>query len=102
MTLQRRKVEDSLKKKGFLKDASGRHVRFLYVRLNGAKTDIFTVTSHGRTGKDIGDNLVSRMAKQCRVNRAMFEGLVRCTVGQEEYEDELIRLGAIPGGTQNT
>ena len=86
----------SLARKGFSEDAGGRHKRFTYVRLSGLKTNIFTVTSHGRSGADITAHLVSSMAKQCRVDKETFAGLVSCNVGQEDYEAALIQLGEIP------
>ena len=88
--MKRGKVETSLQRKGFRKDQGGNHKRFVYVRLCGEKTNIFTVTSHGAAGKDISSYLVTRMAKQCRVREDTFREIVKCDIGQEEYEEILV------------
>lgn len=95
MTFKRREVEASLAKKGFSEDTGGRHKRFIYVRLCGLKTHIFTVTSHGLSGMDIAARLFGQMARQCRVDKETFTGLISCDIDQEEYEAVLIRQGAL-------
>lgn len=90
MTLKRRVVESALERKGFTKIRDTKHSHFLYVTRDGLKTSVRTMISHGKTGADIGDSLVARMARQCRISRKEFENLVDCSLSREDYEDLLI------------
>ena len=93
MPKARRKVESSLEYKGFQKRVDGDHRYFVYWSLDGKKTPIFTKTSH--SGKDIGNNILSQMAKQCRLSNSQFSDLVDCPMTQEVYERHLEDQGAL-------
>lgn len=80
-------VERSLKSKGF-KPKPGDHNYFLYVSTAGKKTAIFTKTSHG--SKEIGDGLLAKMARQCKLSRSEFDLLIDCPMDRETYEGKLI------------
>lgn len=86
MVLDKRKVESSLKRKGFEKEVDGSHVVFTYRRLNGDLSRISTHVSHGNRPKDLDDYLVAAMARQCKLKKRDFEHLARCPMKQEEYE----------------
>lgn len=87
---KKRDVEDALKRKGF-RQAEGDHHRFIYWTLDGRKTVIRTKTSHG-SSQDLGDGLVKEMARQLKVSKTEFLGLVDCPVSREQYE------GLLAGG----
>ncbi|WP_292366826.1 hypothetical protein, partial [Methanoculleus sp. UBA208] len=52
----------------------------------GKKTAIHTKVSHGN--KEISDTLINLMAKQIYLSKSQFEGLVECTV----KEDDLVKI----------
>jgi hypothetical protein len=92
MPRDRRDVEAALKNKGFrLKD--GDHHFFLYYTLGGLKSRVFTKTSHNE--KQIRDDILSLMAKQCRLTNKLFGTLVDCPLTQEAYEAGLRSQGII-------
>ncbi len=94
MPLERRDVEASLAKKGFVA-SEGDHSFFTYRTLAGLKTSTWTKTSHGSGYKTLGDGLVNAMAKQCGLTTAQFKDLVGCPLSQKEVEAILIRNGRI-------
>lgn len=94
MPRDKSKVESALKKKGF-KESSGDHYYFVYHTLSGQKTSVKTKTSHTKKMKDIPDNLISQMAKQCHLDKSSFLELVDCPLNQENYESKLKKQGII-------
>lgn len=94
MTFNKGKIEKALRSKGFELDNT--HHRYLiYHSRNGKKTPVRTRLSHGPSGKDIDSSLVSRMAKQCRLNNRDFENLINCPLDQNSYENRLRNSGEI-------
>jgi hypothetical protein len=86
MPRDQRDVEAALLVKGFRRK-DGNH-RFLhYFSLTGLKTQVFTKTSHNM--KQISDNLLSLMARQCRLTNKLFANLLDCPLDQSGYEAEL-------------
>ena len=85
MPLKRREVEQALESKGFMRRERA-HVFFLYHTREGLKTSVRTMTSHGNSGADIDRSLISKMARQCRIERPEFERLIDCSLSQEDYE----------------
>ena len=81
-------VESALKRKGF-EQTEGDHHFFVYVTTKGAKTAIRTKTSHTPKMKDIPDNLLTQMAKQCQLTRAEFLRLIDCPLDRDSYEEIL-------------
>ena len=55
---------------------------------------IRTKVSHGN--KSIGRKLESLMARQVRVPKDMFQGMFRCTVRNEDYEDHIAKRQRSP------
>jgi hypothetical protein len=84
MNLERSKVQANLPKKGFSEQDDRKHV-FYHFYYEGKKTHIRTHVSHGSKYKTLGVDLVSSMAKQCKLTIKDFRGLAECTVSQEEY-----------------
>lgn len=94
MALERRDVEASLERKGFV-PRQGDHSFFIYHTQAGQKTSVWTKTSHGTGHKTLSDNLVSKMAKQCWLTTGQFEQLVACPLTREELERLLVSVGRI-------
>ena len=93
-TYKRAAVESALEAKGFRRRES-HHSYFVYYTEEGMKTSVWTKTSHGKGGADIPNNLVGRMAKQCKLRTADFRALVDCSLSQTEYEALLTSNGEI-------
>ncbi|MCC7278009.1 MAG: hypothetical protein IT487_06795 [Chromatiaceae bacterium] len=81
-------IEQGLRRKGF-EQREGDHHYFIYRNLKGEKTAVFTKTSHTPKMRDVPDNLLSLMARQCRLSRAEFLNLVDCPLSREEFERRL-------------
>jgi hypothetical protein len=94
MPLERSDVEVALEKKGFAR-SNGDHRYFTYYTVEGAKTSVWTKTSHGTQYKTIGDNLVRDMAKQCGLTSPQFRQLIDCPLNRKDYETILIDSGRI-------
>jgi len=85
-------VEKSLLAKGF-RAKEGDHNYFNYYSKAGKKTAVFTKTSHG--AREIDDNLLSRMAKQCKLSNKDFGLLIECPLDRDTYEIKLMTQGAV-------
>jgi hypothetical protein len=94
MPRKKREVEASLCRKGFQQDVR-HHQFFVYFTREGKKTPVRTKTSHSPKMKDIPDNLLSQMAKQCKLAKSEFLDLVDCPLERDKYEEALSRQGAL-------
>lgn len=90
MPRERDAIENGLVNKGFQK-TNADHRRFIYYTQDGKTSSINTKTSHSH--RDISDNLMGQMAKQCRVTKQQFLSLVDCTLSQPDYERSLVSAG---------
>ena len=97
MPLKRGDVEAALERKGFVR-REGDHAHFTYCTERGVVTGVRTKTSHGRKGVDIGDRLLSRMAKQCRLSNHQFRDFVDCSLSRRGYEHALAARGVLQDG----
>ncbi len=86
MTRDRKDVDSALQKKGF-RNKEGDHHYHLYYSMAGLKSRVFTKTSHSQ--KSISEDLLSQMARQCRLTRQQFFNLLDCPLSREEYEEIL-------------
>ena len=93
-TYKRAAVESAPRAKGFRRRES-HHSYFVYYTEEGIKTPVQTKTSHGKGSADIPDELVGRMARQCKLRTAEFRALVDCSLSQAGYEALLARKGEI-------
>jgi len=91
MVIKSDKAYKNLKKKGFL-DAPGDH-NFLEFHYKG-KFYVRTKISHGIT-HDLGNDLISKMSNQCKLDKSDFSDLVNCPLSQEGYIEKLIKKGVI-------
>jgi len=94
MPLERRDVEASLERKGFV-PRQGDHSFFVYHTIAGQKTSVWTKTSHGTGHWTSSDNLLSAMAKQCWLTTGQFKQLVACPLSRESLEKVLTDVGRI-------
>ena len=85
MPRKKAQVETALKSKGF-EQREGDHHFFVYVTTEGKKNTVRTKTSHTPKMKDIPDNLLSQMAKQCQLSKNDFLRLLDCPLNREGYE----------------
>ena len=92
MPRSRKDVESALKSKGF-HQAESHHHFFIYFTKKGKKTLAKTKTSHGM--KDISDDLLSQMAKQCKLTKSQFLELVDCPMNRDEFEEALSKTGQL-------
>jgi hypothetical protein len=87
MPRDKRDVEAALEFKGFRR-IEGDHHYFVYWTKSGRKTPCKTKTSHGG-GKEINEDLLSHMARQCSLTRPLFFKLLDCPLTRDGYENEL-------------
>ena len=88
MQVDKRKIESSLSKKGFIKDET--HHTYFYHEYNGKKTGIYTYTSHGSKSKVCGNPLLSMMKKQLKLDTInQVVDLFECPMSEEEYNQIL-------------
>jgi predicted RNA binding protein YcfA (HicA-like mRNA interferase family) len=92
MPRKQAEVEKSLLNKGF-EAGGGDHHYFFYYSKAGKKTIVRTKTSHG--AREIDDNLLAQMAKQCKLSNGDFGLLVECPLSRDEYEAKLIATGVV-------
>jgi hypothetical protein len=90
----RKDVEAALMAKGFARVERDHHY-FVYWTRDGRKTRAHTKTSHSPKVRDIADNLLGQMARQCLVTKPEFLRLVDCPMERDEYEQYLRDLGEI-------
>ena len=94
MSRDKRKVEEALSHKGFVRQ-EGDHHFFVYFTLGGKKSRFRTKTSHTPKMKDINDVLLGRMATQCGLTKPEFQDLVKCPLNREAYETLLEERGKL-------
>jgi len=94
MPTKRRDVEAALERKGFRRVETD-HSTFIYYSQANRKSRVRTKTSHGSGHRDISDNLLSCMAKQCKLNNKQFQNLIECPLSTEEFEKILVNQGFV-------
>ena len=90
-TFKSKKVEKSLKKKGF-KQEPGDH-KFFVLYVDGKRTNIRTKTSH--CGQDIDKYLINQMRKQVHLEEEDIINLIKCPLSEEEYKKIVTEGGYI-------
>ncbi|MEO6808867.1 MAG: hypothetical protein ABI353_07120 [Isosphaeraceae bacterium] len=96
MPRPRKTIESTLQAKGFAR-VEGDHHYFVYVTKDGRKTRARTKTSHSPKVKDVADNLLGQMARQCLLTKLEFLRLVDCPMDRDTYERRLVELGEVDG-----
>lgn len=87
-----RKIEKSLKKKGFVRNNKD-HKRWIFFTKDGLKTAIHTSTSHGH--KEISKELQSVMARETKLSNDQFRNLINCSISYSDYQAILEEKGEI-------
>jgi len=77
-------VHAAMIKKGFQLSENDHH-KLVYFSLDQHKTSVWTKTSHGSSHRDITDNNLSKMARQCRLSNKDFGRLLDCPLSREDY-----------------
>ncbi len=80
-SLKVKEVLSNLGRKGF-QTKMGSHI-FLILWVNGKKTSIRTMISHG--ARELGDWEISKMAKQTKLKGLQFFELATCPMFLEQY-----------------
>lgn len=93
MPRNRKVVESALLRKGFVQ-VEGDHHRFVYVDRNGLKSLARTKTSHSPKFREIPENLLGEMARQCLLAKKDFLRLVDRPMDRDEFEEAIRRLDA--------
>ena len=62
------------------------------------RTSVRTMTSHGKRSADIGDPILSRMAKQCHLSNQEFRDFVDCSLSRNDYESVLVARDVLQHG----
>ncbi len=92
MQIDRKTIESSLKKKGFV-EVGGDH-KYFYHEVDGKRTGPYTFTSRGSSYKIYGDVLLKRMRLQLRLDSMMqVRRLLECPMDGEEYNAILRQKG---------
>jgi predicted RNA binding protein YcfA (HicA-like mRNA interferase family) len=97
MPKPKRDVEAALLAKGFsARQKGGDHHFFVYVSQEGTVTTIRTKTSHSPKMRDIPDNMLGQMAKQCRLSKQQFIELIECPLDRDRFEEILDQQNLLP------
>ena len=94
MPIATRELESGLLGKGFTKKNKS-HKVLCYVTECGVRTSILTHHSHGASGKEVTDRVISAMARQCQLSSKQFKKLVDCSLTRQAYECLLLEKGVI-------
>jgi predicted RNA binding protein YcfA (HicA-like mRNA interferase family) len=81
-SLDGRKVENALKKKGFKENADGKHKQFRFF-VDGIDVGIHTMTSHNQ--QDITDGLIGKMSGQLKMEKQFFKDFIDCSKSEADY-----------------
>lgn len=92
MQIDRKKIETSLRKKGFVEE-SGDH-KYFYHEVDGKRTSAYTFISRGSGYKTYGDALLKAMKMQLRLDSVQqVKQLFECPMDAEEYNSILKQKG---------
>jgi hypothetical protein len=88
MSIRKRSdVEAALSQKGFvLREADHRYYLFYLEGRLAARTKVSTGTKY----KDLRDDLLKKMAKQCHLTTQQFLNLVDCPMSAEQYKEIVV------------
>ena len=86
--IDRKQIEQSLKKKGFVVEETHHH--YFHHEYKGKRTGAFTYTSHGSKYKTYGDDLLKLMKKQLRLdNLNETRQLLECPMDGEQFNEKM-------------
>ncbi len=88
MQVDRKTIESSLSRKGFVKEET--HHRYFHHECDGIRTGGYTYTSHGSKYKTYDRRLLGMMKKQLKLDTTQqVYDLVTCPMTQEQYNKML-------------
>lgn len=88
MQIDRKTIESSLRKKGFVEEG-GDH-KYFYHEVDGRRTGPYTFTSRGSVYKTYGDTLLKKMRFQLRLDSlTQAKHLLECSMDGDEYNSIL-------------
>lgn len=92
MQIDRRHIEASLRKKGFVQEG-GDH-KYFYHEVNGKRTGAYAYTSRGSGYKTYDENLLTVMKKELRLDSLnQVKRLLECPMDSDEYNAILKQKG---------
>lgn len=95
MPLDRKLIETSLRKKGFIQGKGGDH-RYYYHEVNGKRTGAYAYVSRGSNYKTYDDNLLSAIKKELRLDTLReTRNLLQCPMSGDEYNSILQKKGIL-------
>lgn len=97
-TIKTDSLHKALVKKGFQPE-NGDHKYYIYY-YQGKKTSVYTRISHGKS--EIGEPLISTMARQTRLKKSDFFALANCPLSKEAYLEKLLQGGHIIAADDQT
>ncbi len=90
MPEKKKVIWNGLQNKGFRLEKRRKHEYLRFHTKDGTKTPVFTYLSHGAGGKEVRDDIIAKMAKQCQLTRKDFLRLVDCSLSADDYEALLL------------
>jgi predicted transcriptional regulator len=88
MQVDRRIIENSLVRKGFVQ--KNKDHRYFYHEYQSKRTGIFTYTSHGTSYKTYGNPLLKLMVKQLKLDTlSQLLDLFNCPISAQDYNSIL-------------
>jgi len=90
--VERKQIETSLRKKGFVQEG-GDH-KYFYHEVDGRRTGAYAFTSRGTGHKTYTDNLLGAMKKELRLDSLnQVKRLLECPMDADEYNTVLRQKG---------
>jgi hypothetical protein len=83
-----RDIDAALRRKGFSRNKSGDHFRYVFAGMPCIRTMI----SHGVMGDSIGADLISRMSRQLHLSKEQFLYLIDCNIDADGYRAIILHL----------
>ncbi|MDP2682274.1 MAG: hypothetical protein Q8P28_05640 [Deltaproteobacteria bacterium] len=94
MPIERKLIEASLRKKGFIQEG-GDH-KYFYHEVNGKRTGAYAFVSRGSGYKTYDDNLLSAIKKELRLDTLReTRDLLQCPMSGDEYNSVLREKGIL-------
>lgn len=94
MPIERKQIETSLRKKGFVQEG-GDH-RYFYHEVEGRRTGAYAFTSRGTGHKTYDDNLLTAIKRELRLDKLQqVKRLLECPMDSNEYNTILKQKGVL-------
>lgn len=95
MPVERKTIEKSLPKKGFVSVDQSKH-QYFHHEVDGKRTGMYTFVSRGTAYKTIDDSLLSSMKQQLGLDSSrQVRDLLECPMSGDKYNEHLRGKGLI-------